>query len=111
MIHDPELARVRQLNDEARKFLTDGHVFVTRGIAALPVEDQAAILERVRTYDDFTPANDPYREHDFGVFEHNGVSIFWKIDAYNLDLHYGSPDPADPRVTRRVLTVMLAGEY
>ena len=49
MFHDPELERVRLLNDEARKFLTDGHVFVTSGIAALPVEDQAAILERVRT--------------------------------------------------------------
>ena len=86
-------------------------MFVTRGVAALPVEDQAAILERVRTYDDFAPANDPYGEHDFGAFEHNGHHLFWKVDAYDRDLQYGSPDPSDPRVTRRVLTVMLAGEY
>ena len=92
-------------------FLTDGKILVTRGIAALPTEDQAAILERVRTFDAFTPDNDPYGEHDFGAFEHGPHRIFWKIDCYDRDERYGSPDPADPRVTRRVLTVMLAGEY
>jgi len=111
MPNDPELARVRQLNDEARMYLTDGKVLFTRGVAALPEADQAAILERVCTFDDFAPANDPYGEHDFGAFEHNGHRIFWKIDYYDRDERFGSPDPADPRVTRRVLTIMLAGEY
>jgi len=111
MPKDPELARVRQLNDEARMYLTDGKVLFTRGVAALPEADQAAILERVCTFDDFAPANDPYGEHDFGAFEHNGHRIFWKIDYYDRDERFGSPDPADPRVTRRVLTIMLAGEY
>ena len=111
MIHDPELERVRLLNDGARKYLTDGQVFLTRGVTALPVEDQAAILERVRTYNDFAPANDPYGEHGFGAFDYNGNRIFWKVDAYDRGLQYGSPDPADPRVTRRVLTIMLSGEY
>ncbi len=108
---DPELQRIRQLNDEARMYLTDGQLFVTRGVAALPTDDQAAILERVRTFDDFAPASDPYGEHDLGAFEYNGARIFWKVDAYDRDLQYGSPDPADPRVTKRILTVMIAGEY
>ncbi len=60
-------------------------------------------MERVRTYDDLTT--------DFGAFEHSGHHIFWKLDAYDRDLRYGSLDPADPRVTRRILTIMLAGEY
>jgi len=111
MPNDPELARIRQLNDEVRMYLTDGKVMFTRGITALPEEDQAAILERVCTFDDFAPANDPYGEHDFGAFEHNGHRIFWKIDYYDRDERFGSPDPADPRVTKRVLTIMLAGEY
>jgi len=92
-------------------YLTDGKVMLTRGVAALPEEDQAAILDRVCTFDDFAPANDPYGEHDFGAFEHNGHRIFWKVDAYGRNERFGSPDPADPRVTKRVLTIMLAGEY
>ena len=68
-------------------------------------------MGRVRTYDDFAPANDPYGERNFGAFEHNGNRIIWKVDAYDRDLRYGSPDPADPHVTGRVLTIMLAGEY
>ena len=108
-VNDPELERVCLLNDEARKYLTDGQVFVTRGIAALPPEDQSAILERVRTYDDFAPANDPYREHDFGAFEHNGVTIFWKIDALYEDPEVKGID-GEPAITR-VLTIMLADEW
>ena len=106
------LDRVRQLNDEARQFLTDGLVVVSRGIAAMPADEQADILARVRTFDDFTAHNDPYGEHDFGSFQYASERIFWKIDYYDRDgERYGSPDPADPSVTKRVLTVMLAGEY
>jgi hypothetical protein len=62
-------------------------------------------------FSDFTPDNDPHGEHDFGSFEHAGKSIFWKIDCYDRDLNFGSPNPADPNVTARVLTVLLAEEY
>jgi hypothetical protein len=37
--------------------------------------------------------------------------IFFKIDYYDRTLTAHSPDPADPAVTRRVITVMLASEY
>lgn len=39
------------------------------------------------------------------------MTVFWTIDAHDRELRFGSDDPADPAVTRRVLTIMLAGEY
>ena len=65
-------------------------------------------VNAVRAFDTFTGDNDPYGEHDFGAFTLCGERLFWKIDYYTSDLRSGSPDPADPAVTRRVLTVMLA---
>ncbi|TAA53923.1 DUF3768 domain-containing protein [Shinella sp. JR1-6] len=90
----------------------DGKVFITRGIAALSPLAQISILAAVRTFDAFTPDNDPYGEHDFGtVTAPEAGRVFWKIDYYDTDYRYGSENPADPTVTRRVLTVMLASEY
>jgi hypothetical protein len=106
-----QLQRIRQLNDETRVHLSDGLILATPGISALPADDQAAILRRVCEFDDFDAENDPYGEHDFGAFDHKGDRIFWKIDCHDLQMKGGSPDPADPRVTKRVLTIMLAGEY
>jgi hypothetical protein len=54
---------------------------------------------------------DPYGEHDYGSFEIDGQKLLWKIDYYDTDLKYGSGDPSDPAVTRRVLTILLLSEY
>ena len=63
-------------------------------------------------YDDFCHANDPHEEHDFGSFEADGQTIFFKIGYYDdKDLTYHSPDPSDGSVTERVITIMLADEY
>jgi hypothetical protein len=84
---------------------------MTQGISHLPEQDKEDILTKVRTFNKFTPDNDPYGEHDFGAFDHKGEKIFWKIDYYDTTLTWGSEDPADPKQTRRVLTIMLASEY
>ena len=55
--------------------------------------------------------NDPYGAHEFGAVDVAGEKVFFKVDAYDANLEYGSPDPADPSVTTRVLTILLASEY
>ena len=102
---------IRALNDQLRATGCGGAVVVTRGIAALSGRIQAAILAAVRRFDDFSVANDPYGEHDFGLIEVAGHRVLFKIDYYDSSLCGHSADPADPLVTRRVLTIMLAQEY
>ena len=102
---------IRALNDQLRATGCGGAVVVTRGIAALSGQIQAAIIAAVRRFDDFSVANDPSGEHDFGLIEVAGHRVMFKIDYYAPSLCGHSVDPADPLVTRRVLTIMLAGEY
>jgi hypothetical protein len=84
---------------------------MTAGVAALGPEAVARIVKTIAVYDDFCHANDPYEEHDFGSFEADGAVIFFKIDYYDKALACHSPDPSDPSVTERVITIMLAEEY
>ena len=104
-------AQVRALNDAFRRSFTGGRVVVTAGLAALPEDIRTAALAAVRAFDYFIPDNDPHGEHDFGAVTVRGVRVLWKIDAYDRALAFASPDPSDPAVTTRVLTVMLAEEY
>jgi hypothetical protein len=82
--------RIRLLNDELRKHLLGGGAVITPGIAAL---GSKAV------------------EHDFGAFDFDGTPVMFKIDYYDKDLQFHSPNPADSNVTERVLTIMLAAEY
>jgi hypothetical protein len=105
-------ATIAALNDICRKAMgVAGRLVQTSGINSMPQKDQSAIREKVETFDDFTPDNDPHGERDFGAFDHNGQRIFWKIDYYDRTMSQGSEDPADPAQTVRVLTIMLASEY
>jgi hypothetical protein len=108
---DPRTQRIRALNDELRHTFTGGMAVMTPGIAALGQEAVDRIVKTIAVFDDFCHANDPHQEHDFGSFEADGRVIFFKIDYFDQNLTYHSPDPADPAVTRRVITIMLADEY
>ena len=103
--------RIRALNDELRQHLTGGIAVMTPGIAALGQEAVDRIIKTIAVFDDFCHANDPYEEHDFGSFEAEDHTIFFKIDYFDKDLKYHSPDPADPTLTERIITIMLAEEY
>lgn len=105
-------ASVAKLNDLLRTTFLTGKVVLTEGISSLDPAQREAVLTGVRVFTAFTEGDDPYGEHDFGALDMIGVGkVFWKIDYYDTDYQFHSPDPADPKVTRRVLTIMLAEEY
>ena len=103
--------QIRTLNDQLRKHFVGGTAVITPGVAALGQEAVDRIVQTIAVFDDFCHANDPNEEHDFGSFEAEGETIFFKIDYYDRALTHHSPDPADPAVTERVITIMLADEY
>lgn len=103
--------RIRELNDQFRSTFIGGQVLITRGIATLPSVLRPDVIEQIRIFSAFTPDNDPHGEHDFGAVTVGAYKVFWKIDCYSLDMQQGSEDPANPALTKRVLTIMLAEEY
>jgi hypothetical protein len=108
---DAKAACIRTLNDALRKTLTGGKVVMTRGVQSLPADTVALALSQMRSFDQFTPDNDPHGEHDFGGFDLAGEKFFWKIDDYDERMECGSEDPSNPKKATRVLTLMLAGDY
>jgi hypothetical protein len=104
------LARIRELNDRLRVTGAGGKTMLSRAVSALAPEVISDLLAAVAKFDAFTSDNDPWGEHDFGSVTLDGTAYFWKIDYYDLELEFGSPDPADETVTRRLVTIMTAGD-
>ena len=123
-----QTARIARLNDLARRAMGVACTAVaTVGFRSLPASDQSRVRELIETYDAFDEDNNPHGERDFGTIyqlfdgrwttarprsrEDERERVFWKLDYYDRDLQFGSEDAANPAVTRRVLTIMLADEY
>ena len=97
-------------------FGISGTVVHTQGVSALDYDLQMQIMVKVMTFSQFDEDNDPYQDHTFGAFAVSSadvgeVNLFWKIDLYDTSYTFGSPEPSNPKVTRRVLTIMLTSEY
>ena len=107
----PRAETIAQLNDQLRKTGFGGIVMVTRGVARLPGFDAAALSAALAAYDKFDADNDPHGERDLGDLTLWGADLLWKIDYYDANLEFGSDDPANASITRRVLTVMLSEDY
>lgn len=103
--------RIEALNDAFRTTFRGGKAAKTASVATLPGMVVAEALIQVTRFDDFSPDNDPYGEHDFGAFVLCGRTFFWKIDYFDRQMIHGSENPADPAKTTRVLTLMLAEDY
>ena len=123
-----QTVRIARLNDVARRAMGVACTAVaTAGFRSLSASDQSRVRELIETYDAFDEDNNPHGERDFGTIyqlacgrwtterprlrDEEHERVFWKFDYYDRDLQYGSEDAANPAVTRRVLTIMLADEY
>ena len=102
---------IARLNDALRKQSVGDTVMVTRGVLAITGYNSPELTKALAAYDAFDADNDPHGERDFGDLTLWGEDMFWKIDYYDTDLRFGSDDPADANKTRRVLIVMLTGEW
>jgi len=104
---------IARLNDRCRLGLDrTGRVVITRtclgtfsdGKGPSQIVAQAEILAAIRRH---RFPNDDTSPRDRGHVEYRGTKVYFAIDAYDLDLVYGSEDPADASVTRRVMTIMV----
>ena len=107
----PNTNEIALQNDNFRKNLSQGTLVLTQGIRSNTPEDLKEIITKVRNFDTFDENNDPYGERDFGAFDYKGRRIFWKIDNYDQEFLYLSPDVSNPRLTNKVMTIMYAEEY
>ena len=64
------------MNDTFRTTLTGGIVLFSAGIIVKGTAFQAALLDAVRSYNDFDEACDPHQEHDFDVIRNQGSRVF-----------------------------------
>mgnify|MGYP000250566064 CR=1 FL=1 len=110
----PEHALIANLNDAFRQTMHPmmGQVLITQGVAGLDPVAQRQLLLLVQSFDQFSEDNDPHKEHDFGAFDFDGTRYFWKVDLYDrATKSVYTPDPTNPNLTWRVLTIMEAREY
>jgi hypothetical protein len=108
--------KIRHLNDRFRQGdkTVPGETVMTLGIDGLINQDitlMTELFQAIKGYNSFTTDNDPHEEHDFGSFQFQDHTCFWKIDVYDWALKWASPDPTNPCLSKRVLTIMLAEEY
>lgn len=101
---------IAQLNDQLRKSCEGGTVVITRNVRSLDGFNARELVTALANYDGFDEDNDPHGERDMGDFELFNTALYFKIDYYDLDLKFGSEDPADTNITHRVITIMTEAD-
>ncbi len=112
-----QISRIAQLNDRVRLgFDRNARIVMTATcLATLAGDDrmvsealaQAEVLAAIRRYI-FKPGDGCERAR--GELVVSGHTVRFTIDYYDLSLEWGSEDPADAAVTKRVMTIMLPSD-
>lgn len=104
-------AQIAALNDRLRVTGDGGRVFITGSLANAPQEIKEAVITKIRLFTEFDDENNPHGEHDFVSVKVGTEVYFAKIDYYDKSMEGGSPDPADPSVTERVMSIFHSSDY
>jgi Protein of unknown function (DUF3768) len=96
-------AKIIELNDQLRTTFKGGRVQMTPGVYDLDAQLHGRAVYVMSKYSKF----DDSSEHDWGVFIFAGYSFEWRIEYRGKDGTGVSPDPADPEMTFRVLTLYV----
>ncbi len=118
----PNPTTIASQNDGFRRFAclgetpqdpVQGRLVVTHSVAEAGDGFALMAVKAVGEFDTFEPDNDPNGWHDFGSFELQGETLFWKIDLYETssDFRFGAETPEDPSTTTCVLTIMMARDW
>ena len=98
---------IQCLNDKLRIEGRGGLIILTDRFALVDRQTVRRVFDAIAAFDEFTPDSDPYGEHDFGCLTVGEHGVFWKIDYYVRSRTALSPDPANKKLTMRVMTVAL----
>lgn len=110
--------RIAQENDLFRKRIPGPHgkFCFSEGVDHFLGEDLETrkantkkLFEALAEFNEFSPENDPYGEHDFGAFFAFGQKFYFKIDY--VDPTDGSYMDPKIQVPYRLMTILFPSEY
>ena len=99
-------SKIIELNDELRTTFKGGRVQMTPAVCMLDAQLRGRALSTLSRYNKFADGE----EHDWGVFIFAGFSFEWHIEYRAKEGAGVSPDPADPGMTFRVLTLYVVND-
>jgi hypothetical protein len=98
--------KIITLNDQLRTTFNGGRVQMSPAVGTLDPQLRGRALSALSRYNKFADGG----EHDWGVFIFAGYSFEWRIEYRAKEGIGVSPDPADPEMTFRVLTLYVVND-
>lgn len=104
-----KLLSISEVNDYLRSLVPTlprpHRMVLSETVASFETDKLMRLFELVRGHKEFTSANDPWGEHDFGKVILDGDSYFFKFDYFDEGLKYFQENGI------RVLTLLHSSEY
>ena len=104
------LLRIQALNDRLRIEGLGGEINCSEGILALSTDDIITIGDAIVEFNDFGSVSETIDDHGFGILVAASRVVVFQILYMDREGNRQSVDPSDPKITRRMMIIMLADE-